>query len=105
MTKQNMQGNPLRLAATLCALTTMVAGGATPLKPTPEQIQQMEAYGDSLATQTAIYAAPAVAMYLLRQSVCFGEKPKAPAGEIWRQKDISNPTIADRKYGNSLRSL
>jgi hypothetical protein len=89
-----MQKHLLRLAATLCALTALVAGGATPLKPMPEQIQQMQALSDSLATQTAIYAAPAVAMYLLRQSVCFGEKPKAAPGEIWRQKDISTPTIA-----------
>ena len=57
-------------------------------KPSPEQMKQIGAFVSSLATQAAIYAAPLVAMYLLRNSVAFGMEPKAKPGEIWRQKDI-----------------
>jgi hypothetical protein len=34
-------------------------------------------------------------MYLLRESVTFGDKPKAAPNEIWRIKNISTPKIAE----------
>src|SRR5262249_44420243 len=65
-------------------------------KPTPEQMKQMGEFTNAAATQLALYGQPLVAMYLLRHSICFGEKPKAAPGEIWRIKDIVTPTIAQQ---------
>jgi len=65
-------------------------------KPTPEQMKEMGDFTNATATQLALYAQPLVAMYLLRHSICFGEKPKAAPGEIWRIKDIVTPTIAEQ---------
>src|SRR5215471_17299605 len=63
-------------------------------KPTPEQMKEMGDFTNATATQLALYAQPLVAMYLLRHSICFGEKPKAAPGEIWRITDVVTPTIA-----------
>jgi hypothetical protein len=39
-------------------------------------------------------AAPLVAMYDLRDTVSFGDKPKAPPGQVWRLEDITTPKRA-----------
>src|SRR5215475_9083387 len=65
-------------------------------KPTPEQMKQMGEFTEATVAQLALYGQPLVAMYLLRQSICFGEKPKAAPGEIWRITDIVTPTIAQQ---------
>jgi hypothetical protein len=54
-------------------------------------LASMEAWGGSLALQAATYAAPLVAMYNLRSTVCFGPKAKAPPGAIWNFEDIAPP--------------
>src|SRR5262249_40379626 len=51
-------------------------------KPTPEQMKQMGEFTEATVAQLALYGQPLVAMYLLRHSICFGEKPKAAPGEI-----------------------
>ncbi len=51
-------------------------------------------WGRALAIQAATYAAPLVAMYNLRSTVCFGPKAKAPPGTIWKFEDIATPTLA-----------
>lgn len=60
----------------------------------PEQLKEMGAWAYSLALQAATYGVPIVAMYLLRESTCFGPNPKAPPNEIWRLPDIATPAIA-----------
>ena len=57
-------------------------------------IASMETWGGSLVFQAATYAAPLVAMYNLRATVCFGPKAKAPPGTIWKFEDIATPTLA-----------
>ena len=63
---------------------------------TPGAIKAIEGFANSLAVQAAIYAVPIVAMYLLRQTVCFGPAPKARPNEIWRIRDIATPQIAEQ---------
>ena len=60
----------------------------------PEQAKAIEAWTASLAVQAATYAAPLVAMYNLRNTVAFGDNPKAPPGQIWRLEDIATPKLA-----------
>ncbi len=60
----------------------------------PEQAKAIEAWTATLAVQAATYAAPLVAMYNLRDTVVFGDKPKALPGQIWRLEDISTPKLA-----------
>jgi hypothetical protein len=93
-----LAGTTLAAASVLDVVGTIPAAQAAENapKPSPEHIKQMEQFTESLATQAAIYGAPLVAMYLLRQSVCFGDKPKAAPGEIWRIKDITTPAIAEQ---------
>ena len=50
--------------------------------------------GTLVSVQAATYAAPIVAMYLLRDTVCKGSKPNASVNEIWRLTDIANPQLA-----------
>ena len=59
----------------------------------PQQ-KAIEAWTATLAVQAATYAAPLVAMYNLRDTVAFGDKPKARPGEIWRLEDIATPKLA-----------
>ena len=65
------------------------AVAAEPKKPSPEQIKQIGEYTNALATQAAFYGVSIVAMFLLRRSVCFGDKPKAASMSlirlIWRE--------------------
>ncbi|MGA9011556.1 MAG: DUF1254 domain-containing protein [Acetobacteraceae bacterium] len=60
----------------------------------PEQAKAIDAWIASLAVQAATYAAPLVAMYNLRNTVAFGDKPKALPGQIWRLEDIATPKLA-----------
>jgi hypothetical protein len=50
----------------------------------------------SLAIQAATYAAPMVAMYLLRDATCFKPDAKAKPNEIWRIENIATPEIAQQ---------
>ncbi len=60
----------------------------------PEQAKAIEAWTASLAVQAATYAAPLVAMYNLRNTVAFGDNPKALPGQIWRLEDVATPKLA-----------
>ena len=64
------------------------------LQASPEQEKAIEAWAATLAVQAATYAAPLVAMYNLRDSVAFGDKPKAKPGDLWRLEDIATPKLA-----------
>lgn len=59
-----------------------------------EALTSMATWGGSLAIQAGTYAAPLVAMYNLRSTVCFGPKAKAPPGTIWKFEDIATPKLA-----------
>lgn len=61
----------------------------------PEVRKEMATWVYSLALQAATYAAPIVAMYLLRDSISTGTGAKAAAGQIWKMADISTPTFAE----------
>ena len=67
---------------------------APPAKSESKALTSMETWGGSLALQAATYAAPLVAMYNLRATVCFGPKAKAPPGTIWKFEDIATPKLA-----------
>jgi len=54
----------------------------------------MELWAGSLAVQAATYAAPLVAMYLLRDATCFERGVKAKPSSIWRTENIATPEIA-----------
>jgi DNA sulfur modification protein DndE len=77
-----------------------VAAAATtgaPVDPSAaraEAIKGIEAWTSSLAVQAATYAAPIVAMYLLRDSTCFKPGAKVKPNEIWRIENIATPEIA-----------
>src|SRR5258708_23611073 len=60
----------------------------------PADLKEMETWIYSLALQAATYAAPIVAMYLLRDSVSTGAGSKAPPGQIWKMSDISTPKLS-----------
>jgi hypothetical protein len=64
------------------------------LQAAPAQEKAIEAWAATLAVQAATYAAPLVAMYNLRDTVAFGDKPKAKPGDIWRLEDIATPKLA-----------
>ena len=49
---------------------------------------------ESPPVQAATYAAPLVAMYNLRNTVAFGDNPKALPGQIWRLEDVATPKLA-----------
>ena len=69
--------------------------GAPPTdKSASKALTSMETWGGSLVLQAATYAAPLVAMYNLRSTVCFGPKAKAPPGTIWKFEDIATPKLA-----------
>ena len=80
--KKRLAGVALILAATV--LTTSVAHTSQAPKVSPQQVKAISAWSGSLVVQAATYAAPIVAMYLLRNSTSFGAHPKAPPNEIWR---------------------
>ena len=71
------------LASALPALrmaSTAVHAQVTP-QPSGEQLREIQAWARSFAVQAATYAAPIVAMYLPRDTVCTGSKPKARVNE------------------------
>lgn len=59
-------------------------------------VKGIEAWTSSLAVQAATYAAPMVAMYLLRDSTCMKPGAKARPNEIWRIENIATPEIAQQ---------
>ncbi|MBS0558806.1 MAG: DUF1254 domain-containing protein [Proteobacteria bacterium] len=94
-------------ASSLAALS-LLAGQAQAAQVVPDEgaaahpeagaqgkaIKSMETWAGSLALQAATYAAPLVAMYNLRATVCFGPNAKAPPGKIWNFEDIATPALA-----------
>jgi len=77
------------------AQQTPADAGAPPAETAAAKaLTSMAAWGGSLAIQAATYAAPLVAMYNLRSTVCFGPKAKAAPGTIWKFEDIATPKLA-----------
>ena len=83
----------LSFALALAPLGAVCAEELT-LQASPAQMKGIDAWTATLATQAATYAAPLVAMYNLRHSVAFGDKPKARPGDLWRLEDIATPKLA-----------
>lgn len=81
-------------AASLLATLGRSPASAHDVGPTPEEIKAIEGFAGSLAMQAAIYGVPLVAMYLLRDTVCFGAAPQAAPNTIWRISNIATPEIA-----------
>ncbi len=79
-------------SATQQVLSASVVDAATPGASETEA----ETWIHSLALQAAAYGVPLVAMYLLRNTVSFGTRPKAPPNEIWRLSDIATPAVAQQ---------
>ena len=73
-----------------------VEGPPVPQGPASELLKGMELWSGSLAVQAATYAAPLVAMYLLRDATCFKPGAKAKPNSIWRIEDIATPEIAQQ---------
>jgi len=90
------------LAASAAALATVAAPGAradeaAPTKDAPaEVLKGVELWSGSLAVQAATYAAPMVAMYLLRDATCFQSGARARPNAIWRIDNIATPEIAQQ---------
>src|SRR5271170_6835501 len=83
------------VAGASAAVVRSVAAEETPTDAgAPPAAKDPTTWGGSLAIQAATYAAPLVAMYNLRSTVCFGPKAKAPPGTIWKFEDIATPTLA-----------
>ncbi|WP_170153209.1 DUF1254 domain-containing protein [Roseiarcus fermentans] len=88
------------LAASAAALATAAAPAARAAEPAPTTVvppdimKGVEAWSGSLAVQAATYAAPMVAMYLLRDATCFKPGAKAKPNAIWRIENIATPEIA-----------
>jgi hypothetical protein len=61
----------------------------TKAKRDPAVIRQRRGVAQTLAVQSAIYAAPLVATYNLRCTVAVGPNPKAPPGQFWRLVEIT----------------
>jgi len=66
-----------------------------PRDVSPDIAKEMGTWIYSLALQAATYAAPLVAMYLLRDSISTGSGAKAAPGQIWKMADISTPQLAE----------
>jgi hypothetical protein len=72
------------------------ARGAGDPHVSPEQLKAIGDWIGALAIQAATYAAPIVAMYLLRSTTATGPNAKVPANEIWRISNITTPEIAEQ---------
>ena len=68
----------------------------TPAKDASAALKGVEVWGGALALQAATYAAPMVAMYLLRDATCFKPGAKARPNAIWRIANIATPEIAQQ---------
>ena len=84
------------VVSAVVALSSAPACAAPPPQLPPERVAQIQAFGNALASSAATYGAPIVAMYLLRDTVCFGAKPKAAPNDIWRIQNIATPEIAEQ---------
>ncbi len=93
------------LAASGAALTAVGAPSARadeaidtppPAKDPSAIIKGVELWSGSLAVQAATYAAPMLAMYLLRDATCFKPGAKARPNAIWRIGNIATPEIAQQ---------
>ena len=81
--------------ATLAGSSAARADGVAPKSANAAAIVKgVEAWIGSLAVQAATYAAPMVAMYLLRDSICMKAAAKARPNEIWRFDNIATPELA-----------
>jgi hypothetical protein len=84
----------IALSISLAMVAGPVAAQEKKASASPEQVKAIETWIYTLAVQAATYATPLVAMYNLRDSVAFGEKPKAPPNTFWRLEDISTPKLS-----------
>ncbi len=67
-----------------------------PAKDPSAAVKGVELWSGSLAVQAATYAAPMVAMYLLRDATCFKPGARAKPNAIWRIENIATPEIAQQ---------
>jgi hypothetical protein len=111
MSKDNVTGDGAALIAAVtgagaagihsaAAEETPSDAGAPADKMASKALTSMETWGGSLALQAATYAAPLVAMYNLRSTVCFGPKAKSPTGDNLEVRGHRNP---DSRGGIGLR--